>query len=374
MKKVITFALVLALTLVLAAPALAITGTVVTTPTTVAQAPFHEANYSFIFTTYKPTTPLNLLSVSEVAANKAYINYEMLYWRFNVVTNYDNTTMEEVDYSSPAVRLTSDVVTFNGDVDYFTVTNIGVTDNNDLDGLTGGNTRTLVFDIPYTAAGADTNYVFVGSALVDKNVNGTIKLEVLGRKTSAKFASTVGWDFETQNNDGTIYTVTGDTLYTLSGDGTEFGVTRTYNSTPYTVSFLMNGTTGNNVTGIKVNDDTVEFVVLPSGGGAVVNRIGTLTGTALANSDAYKAYNDAMNFFGFNYNAEGTLVAKNFAVKLSAYYWTTSKAVNIYNAVVTIPDTTTPPKTGDNASVLGFVMVAAAVLAVVALGYKKVRE
>jgi len=80
-----------------------------------------------------------------------------------------------------------------------------------------------------------------------------------------------------------------------------------------------------------------------------------------------------MKFFGFNYDAEGKLRDKHFEAKDSNLFLKDQIAINLYTGSIVLPNGPEVPKTGDAASIMGFVMIA---LALVAAGFvvsRKVR-
>jgi LPXTG-motif cell wall-anchored protein len=89
---------------------------------------------------------------------------------------------------------------------------------------------------------------------------------------------------------------------------------------------------------------------------------------------AFAAYEQVMNFFGYDYRKDGVLLDKHFQAKDTGLYLRDQANVNLYTGSIIQPDPgVTPPKTGDAASVIGFAMIA---VALAAMGYvvsRKVR-
>jgi hypothetical protein len=105
-------------------------------------------------------------------------------------------------------------------------------------------------------------------------------------------------------------------------------------------------------------------------GGSVVQTIGDYIKDDL--EDAEELYNDVMDFFGFDYNAEGRLLPKHFTRMATGLYMKDEVAVDLYTGSIVQPDPNVqPPKTGDAASVMGFAMIA---LALAAMGYAVSRK
>jgi membrane-bound inhibitor of C-type lysozyme len=161
--------------------------------------------------------------------------------------------------------------------------------------------------------------------------------------------------------------------HTVAMTGVEDAYTYTVTiagTTPHTVSFV---TDEDEVTSILVDGNVVVFSVPVSGGGSVVKSIGGLN----ADDDAFEALNDAyeevMGFFGFDYDAEGLLQAKHFERKATSLNLKDEAVIQLYTADIVVPGGVTPPKTGDAATVVGFVMIAVAMIAAGVVVSRKVR-
>ncbi len=84
-----------------------------------------------------------------------------------------------------------------------------------------------------------------------------------------------------------------------------------------------------------------------------------------------------MSYLGFDYSKVNTnaVLERHFIAKIYAPSLSVTLNVPLYTAAVTVPTQNVPaiPKTGDAASILGFVLIAAAIVAAAAVAYRKVR-
>ncbi len=98
----------------------------------------------------------------------------------------------------------------------------------------------------------------------------------------------------------------------------------------------------------------------------------------IANAAQKAAINAIFSALGFDISKQNTGAVRegHFVAKLAGTRIAATAKGTLYNPTVVVPNNpvVTPPKTGDQATVVGFVMMAAAVIAVLGVAYKKVRE
>ena len=404
MKKIVSLVLALVLVLAIAAPAMAITGSVNPDVTTIASAPFTDIDLVLIESA--PLNGLGILSLQAVAANKAYVKDSLVHFALYFKTPVNTTTsMALTDYSTPGALISSDVVSFMADqIKVYKIDSTNGTINTIVaTAALGATSKSVTVDLINAVPGpAAASYVLVGSGVVSTAANGTILAELLGAKDSLKFKA-ITYDPAVFDpiitNLGTNplkiyagktekYTVSASTLAT----GTDTIITydvAIYGSSPATsVQFVASraqtlaaGST-HNLSGINVKYGGVTYLVVDqgsilAGGGSsslkfYVGGVEETNATIVAALTS--AYTGVMSFFGFNYTAAGVLHPEHFARKASVFYAYDSAAITLYTSAITVPDEDTDvPQTGDAASSIGFVMIALAIVAAAGVAYKKVR-
>lgn len=384
MKKILTLVLALALVFALAAPALAITGDTTPDETHPSRAPVSLDVELF---TAPEAFGGGTLSVSKIASNKMYIVNEVAYWgvalQFADENDY-NFNMHENDYNGAELTVScdafalKDVALGHAYVEEAGKSKIvkwnkalgedGVDDGMDFDPPElSSNKDYLEMGIPDYLWGTDTELYFFGQGIVTGK--GLLKAEVA---------------LDSSLDDGVLMIYDGtDLLYKVDDDqsfpGLDFDSGYVvWDDEDNAVGFEVDN---GNVTAIKValkdilggKFQEVEYKTKPSGGGSIVQSIGDFEGDDL--DEAKKLYNSVMKFFGFNYDAEGKLRDKHFESKCRALYLKDQATINLYTGSIVIPDPeVAPPKTGDAASVMGFMMIALALAAAgVVVAKKKIR-
>jgi hypothetical protein len=351
MRKILTLALALVLVFAIAAPALAITGDTTPDVTDTEGAP---VKLDVALLTAPPVaTAFGGFQVSEVAANKAYIVNEVCY--YGVAVNFPEADLaggevfdlDPVDYEGAVLSISSDAIAAEDDT---------AADVFNADGDAVAAAYALVDGEWTVNAGewgsGDTVYFF-GQGLV--KAKGVLKAEI---------ALEPVWDLQIFDGLDLLYTVT-------ENAGVSFIVDPDTTDLLEGVRFDIDD--DDEVTNIAVNDLDVEFKKLVSGGGSVVASIGGFTSADDEFEDLYDLYNEVMTFFGFNYDAEGRLLAKHFEAKSHALNMKAEVAVQLYTADIVVPGGVVPPKTGDAATVVGFVMIVVAMIAAGVVVSRKVR-
>ncbi|OQB25011.1 MAG: hypothetical protein BWY11_00720 [Firmicutes bacterium ADurb.Bin182] len=367
MKKILTLVLALALVFALAAPALAITGDTSPDETNPSSAPVSLDVELF---TAPEAFGGGTLSISRVASNKMYIVNEVAYWgvalEFYDKTEYD-FNMQPRDYKDSVLTISCDAFALKTVGSGHTYSKTGsdkVKRNQGVPGLSLNDKDKLTTSFPSGKDGlwgTGTTVYYFGQGVVTGK--GLLKAEI---------AKTPSW-----GGDGLeIYKSNGSILYTVKDETDGFRVTK-----PEVGNVFFEVDSDDEVTGIFVfledgeltQAQEVEFKKKTSGGGSIVLAIGDYEDDDL--EDAIDLYNGVMKFFGFNYDAEGRLLRKHFESKCRALYLKDQATINLYTGSIVIPDPeVAPPKTGDAASVMGFVMIALALAAAgVVVAKKKIR-
>jgi LPXTG-motif cell wall-anchored protein len=367
MKKLLTLVLALALMFAIAAPAMAITGDT-TDYDEISEVDFVSLDVA-LFTNEPVPSQFGGFSLSTVASNKLYIINEVAYYgvavRFVEIDPtdlYNDYNLDPTDYQGSDLTITSDALELRTIRDIFKITKNGKMVDIDTKG-TVSNGKIVMENFPDAWGTGATVYLF-GEGVVKQK--GIIRA-VFEQDYSFEHGETL-----------TIYDGT-DKLFDVTHRADGFEV-HDYENEGF-VFFKVNesGTHKDEVSNIYVDlagnttgYQEVIYTVPVSGGGAVLEKIGTFADDDL--KDAKDVYKNVMNFFGFNYNAEGRLLPKHFAAKAAGLYLKDEVAINLYTGSIVQPDPNVqPPKTGDTASVMGFAMIA---LALVAAGFvvsKKVR-
>lgn len=113
-----------------------------------------------------------------------------------------------------------------------------------------------------------------------------------------------------------------------------------------------------------------------------INNVVTFTpvanpGTIVTEGTAYKAmmaiYDEYFGLLGFPYEDAKYMTEKHFSTYFGTIVEVTATVTYPTGAVVVVTPDVEPPQTGDNASIVGFVMVAIALVAAAAVTVKKVR-
>lgn len=431
MKKILSLTIALLLVFAIAAPAMAITGYVDPANSTLANPPWAG---NLKLTAGNPNL-INLLSMSDISANKAYIYNETLYYVVSLYTPTASTcSYPGYDYRYTAgneayVRLSSDVAVMqqntvavylvpSGNSTIITATsNAGFAAPDVFKTELDSYKNELKVYLPFASAtaaleggsypadaGAKTTYI-VGTAIVSANVNGTLKAVIRSGQmnkwksmgsdnlfSAAMINAAAGYQFysgktlkyQVYRELGSLSSVDtpADRIMVYINDGTYAG---------HHVAFERTAAKVVCKDGIYVHDGTNYYrVLMPQWVGSGVSELtfqaatangGVVLGSTITSgshptkfNDLNGAYNEVMNFFGFVYSAEGKLYDMHFTQKLQAYGAEAEVPVTLYGSAIVIPDAGTDvPQTGDAASTLGFVMIALAIVAAAGVAYKKVR-
>jgi len=427
MKKIISLVLALVMVFAIAASASALTGDIYEPgPTAGGVLPYTNIRLKLV-ESIPGAAGFGLLSLTEVAAGKAYYANQAIYFALEYTTpDSDLITIDPSDYDSPGILISSTNVEFWANT--FALYSVGSTAIDTVPITATADTsakKVTVVGNPVTglapvASGA-VQFILVGGGIVRGTASGAIRADFAGVLSCVKFYGTVTGsniadliskavtEFPTAsphpiyNGLNRIYTVgiSGATdpvytvaVYTGTGAGTLKGtVTFETNSAGTVAGSTKNvdaitaqleaasGITDTNV--FYVNDTGVDI----AGGGSsslqfyravAADDLKVLspssTGEDLADYNALKAlYQGVMGFFGLQFSRSGILLPIHFAQKFSTFYAVSNEVkVALSTAVATDPDLELPA-TGDAATAAGFVMIALAIVAACGLAYRKVR-
>lgn len=351
MKKLLTLALALVLALSIAAPALAFTSNV---PSNDNSVPFeldvylveYEDNDFFGITTLPPADrgyAKNeiVAAVAELYVPKNEDPADTEYGYTEIEFSGENVRFDVTDNTKPLITSNVDTAKIPG-TDY-TITSDEVSvklDAGDLASTANKTYRWLVFakvtgdDASITFALRTTPEAFSSEGVLD-----------LGDYDVTKAAAGTGF------------------TYTVSEDGTDL--------------FIITVDKNYKSTGLKIVDDGTSYTVVALANGS----LGFISGGSLVDKGS-KLYGNLMDIFedvfedefGFDFALLGNVVNDDFFFDyIGSDDVEATVDIKPYTAVITVPDevVVNPPKTGDAANILGFVMLALAAAAVAAV--KKVR-
>jgi hypothetical protein len=335
---------------------------------------------------FENTVVSNLgFNLSGVAANKAYVAGMICYWGVEVAFDgpdaYETYNMAESDYSDPTLRISSDAVTFQSAKAYESFNNADYTTGAwvKLDTAKNRVVDDVVFGANYFAN--DVSFMVFGSALVKKQ--GVIKAEL----------------YKAQE------LVSGTAFQLYDGTKATFKVTETEVDADTSSEFLVEDKDGNAVTfvlGTGTRENKVDHIFVQLNGGAeyeistnekygplnsktaakaLIAADGTVIDVDAGTGANYLAtaganwtfFQKVMDFFGFSLSLDGYLREDHFLAKSNALYLKDEVAVQLANVSIVVPGDVVPPKTGDAASIVGFVMIAVAMIAAGVVVSKKVR-
>ena len=360
MKKFLTIAMALVMVLALAAPAMAFTGTTTATSATAPKLSIYLVDYSdsgFFGLATLPAADRGyakneiVAAIAEMAVLKGtdMSGYGALYFKGT------NATLNVTDNTPAAVRTVGDPAPAFTLTDNYTLTRNALATN-------------------LTAATADTTYKWLFFAKVQ--ADGAVLSVTLtdGAGVGAAFSNST----LTLVLGGVPYTVTktavGTTGYTY---GVAVGGTGTYAG----ASFVLSTDSNYKTTGMSI-DPAGAAIASQNLGVTVGGVLGYVSGASVVTSATDATYTAVMNVyndvvkgvFGLDYFKIGNYLYDSFFTGFtSAKTITASVAIKPWTAYVTVPSTTvvTPPKTGDAAGIMGFVMIVLAAAAAVVV--KKVR-
>jgi hypothetical protein len=378
MKKILTLALALVLVFAIAAPAMAITDTTTDTETSVTPVDFVSVDVG-LFSAPPAAGTYGGFAVNQVAANKAYVVNEVLF--YGVALNfpkYDTTKaapkMNAADYTGAKLALSSDAAKLSNPSVAYAVQN-GVSStftwNFDAKGVT-------VDAVDFAGnLGSGNSYYAFGQGLVTAKGVLTAELAVEQELPLDIYKGTTKAYNVSFNADGNYYEViayaadgateAGRVIFARNADKKVDHISVLYKG----INFLNVGYNRTYGSGLQVK--TAEKAFLD--GSSVKYVVGETTGTYYS-PDAAKAwelYESVMAFFGFDHTKDGVLLDKHFEAKASGLYLKDEAVVNLYTGSIEIPGGVVPPKTGDAASIMGFAMIVVALVACGVVVSRKVR-
>ena len=309
------------------------------------------------------------LMVPDVAANKAYVANEAVYYVAYLTaksgvasTNATNLRETNIVLSGNGVNIAAHTPT----IYVYTGGQWRVGNSTPVVNTTDNTISYVATDFPYQA-NVYAQYAFAGygvvtGAVAEPSISVAVKIDSM----------TIG------------------TTYTGLNMGTkQVTITKTANGV-YQVNVSNNGAV-ESTTIFTMNTSTNKCIRIQFqlAGGALAdvtygqyydNATGAYVSDYLFNGAPHAAktqFLEVMNYFGFDYSKINTnaVLEGHFLAKVAAANVAATVAVPLYTQTVIIPqpDQIQPPKTGDAASTLGFVMIAAAIVAAAALAYRKVR-
>ncbi|HWR19837.1 MAG TPA: LPXTG cell wall anchor domain-containing protein [Clostridia bacterium] len=337
MKKLFALVLTLALVFAIAAPAMAATWG--------AGTPNAGSPFTASVTTYKVTYDAFGNPVYTALGNSAVVEGTPVAFKVvfkvpsfaNLQTYYKDMTGLTFDVGIDLTNLknVAEIGTASGDIT-FNATNTGIT--------------AVAITAPASGDAAAT-YTYNFSAVVASTDKALVEAYI-GYEAAAALPATYG-DYEFSAT-GVENTVTSDAVaFTLNGSGV--------------------------VTGWTINDSSATATYTVVSPTMFVQATGVGAGTILTSGVAFETVNDIYKEFvavlGFNvastgiYYTEANIVAN---YQPGGYAEATGTFAP-YSSNLTVTDGTNVPNTGDNMSVIGFVMVGLALLATAAVIVKKVR-
>ncbi|OQB25012.1 MAG: hypothetical protein BWY11_00721 [Firmicutes bacterium ADurb.Bin182] len=366
MKRILTLALALAFAFALAAPALAITGDNSPEQTNPALAP---VTIDIELYTAPEATLGGNLYLSKIAADKMYVVNEVAYWGLTMDFAPEDEdhplAMHRQDYREAVLTIKCDAFKLKDvrDADSYRKDGTDKVERNSVFGKPMLVDDHLEMNFPFNNNKnnpweKDRTLYFFGEGVVTGK--GVLKAEL---KKSYGFPDTTLPIF---NGEDRIYRVLfnenqGD-YHVIDEDENRVRFFMDEDEV-FRISVRLEGAS---VAGFQ----EVEFKKLPSGGSSVVMKIGDFEGDEF--DEAKKVYEGVMKFFGFNYDAEGYLLPKHFLAKSSALNLKDEVAVNVYTGAIVLPGPDVP-KTGDAATVFGFVMIALALVAAGVVVSRRIR-
>jgi hypothetical protein len=377
MKKLLTLVLALVLVFAIAAPAMAITTDTID-PALKKPVDFVTLDIALFENSVVSNIGFNL---SQVAANKVYVADQLAYW--GVAIHFDKPGLKEVrnmvttDYEDCYLDISSDAIAFQSGFKAFYSEDLG-----DYMALPATlNELTLAKNVISSDAFGSNWFVahdydirVFGSGVVKKQ--GVVMAELYVDQSTLPITV----------NDGTtpLYTVNKTTYgydvvkdahnrveFVVVASGTRAGkvdhINVVWNDATYTIAY--NVTYGSSLT------PTVAAKALLQGTN-VYDIAVTTEGAAGYLKDSAKMfafYEKVMAFFGFNPALDGYLRDVHFLAKASGLYLKDEVPVQLYTGSIVVPGDVVPPKTGDAASIVGFVMIAVAMIAAGVVVSRKVR-
>ena len=209
----------------------------------------------------------------------------------------------------------------------------------------------------------------------DVNTVFTLEYWAKGKaKAEAKATATIGfyneWNAATPN----VFTYldkTGKTVMTVIHNGNQFGINVGTNYLLYTVTAA--GKVDDTVP-VKFGYGGDEYYIVRPTTNTIGFRLGdvnTVSGTEYEKMK--KAFDGILAALGFGYDEAKYITEDHFTKYFGTIMEGSSSYVWPQGAVITDPNAPKPPQTGDATTVVGFVMIALALVAAAAVTVKKVR-
>lgn len=343
MKKLFALVLTLALVFAIAAPAMAATWGATPADT---GSPFTVKVTQYIVKTSATGATYDDL----YPANQGVVGGTSV--KFNAVITIPSQAKLDTYYNDPA-----DVGTLGAYVDLTNITLTGATGTSKV----GTADATTLANM---AAILDADNAFL-AALITPNATSTTVLNVtfigtVDKTANAKADVVIGYDALTAVPAGGLTRTVNGVAYTINTTGVTWGT-----SSALTFEANANGTVGD----WYITDGTTDYTVIP---GPLFYAAGVkVTAPATLVAD----YNNLVALLGFKVGDTGIYftpanILANYSPTLAVKG---TAAYTAYTANLTVTDGTSVPNTGDNMSVIGFVMVGLALLATAAVVVKKVR-
>ncbi len=384
MKKIITLVLALVMVFAIAAPALALTDAPLSTTTTSGRYTITGQAASGV-----PTFG-SALSIPAVAADKAWVANELVYYAFRIsaLASYPATAPQPgtAAFDDVALRISA-----NG-VDILGAGNAYLSQGLWLErGMGGFWVPTMDFGMPYIGNNTITYnlyYVRPRSA----TVNGEYLVFGIGRVTgTVGDASITAFIGIPSMIAGEVYAGTPTTAYPKVVIFKTGPNNFTVNFGSFYLRFETNASTNkcekifiavyNAAAGAWGAEELVTYgdgVIGSTTPGNVYGANYDYEFNGVWNAAKKAMFLGGMSYLGFDYSKVNTnaVLERHFIAKIYAPSLSATINVPLYTASVTVPTQPTVPvipKTGDAASILGFVLVAAAIAAVAVVAYRKVR-
>lgn len=363
MKKVITIVLALVMVFAIAAPAMAMTDAPLGTPGSASDL----FDVSIRLAGGMPGYGTSLM-VPDVAANKAYVANEAVYYVAYLtaksgVASTNRTNLRETDIvlSGNGVNIAAHTPT----IYVYTGGQWRVGNSTPVVNTTDNTISYVATDFPYVA-NQYAQYAFAGygvvtGAVAEPSISVAVKINSM--EPGINYA---GVNMGTKQVE-IIKTADGVYQVNVAGESTTIFTMNTSTNKCIRIQFqLINGALVDVTYGQYYDNAT----------GAYVSDY-LFNGQPNPTPTAKPLFLEVMNYFGFDYSKINTnaVLEGHFLAKVAAANVAATVAVPLYTQTVIIPqpDQIQPPKTGDAASTLGFVMIAAAIVAAAALAYRKVR-
>lgn len=361
MKKVITIVLALVMVFAIAAPAMAMTDAPLGTPGSASDL----FDVSIRLAGGMPGYGTSLM-VPDVAANKAYVANEAVYYVAYLTaksgvasTNRTNLRETNIVLSGNGVNIAAHTPT----IYVYTGGQWRVGNSTPVVNTTDNTISYVATDFPYQA-NVYAQYAFAGygvvtGAVAEPSISVAVKIDSMETRTPY-----AGVNMGTEQVE---IIKTADGVYQVNVAGKS------------TTIFTMNTST-NKCTRIQfqlINGGLVDVTYAQYYDNATGAYVSDYLFGNNPDPAAKTEFLKVMNYFGFDYSKINTnaVLEGHFLAKVAAANVAATVAVPLYTQTVIIPqpDQIQPPKTGDAASTLGFVMIAAAIVAAAALAYRKVR-